>query len=167
MATPKRIEFRESSTTATDFLHELNDPALLRSRVLPPRATRELRKQQLARLRENIGVLTRKRDEFNRKMEHYIENLRALIRSVEKSVKSEGEERPEGGDPAGTPSTLVRCLGCDTQQFFRRLEIVFARESEDAFDNPTEVYVLDAGDLKKGHFTCRACGERNLVIRSV
>ncbi len=167
MSAGPRIAFEELSTSATDFLHELNDPALLRHRNMPPRARSELRRQQVRRLKENIDILLAKRAEFNRKMEEYIENLRALIRSIEK-----GDARGSGTDPEraargeGT-ATLVRCLGCESQRLFRNLQVIFARESQESLDLPTEVYVLDGDVLKKGRFRCESCGSSHLVIRPV
>ena len=100
-------------------------------------------------------------------MEHYIENLRALIKSVEKSIDLEVEKNETESETVRMHSTLVRCLSCDTQQFFRELEIIFARESDDSLSKPTEVYVLEGQNLKKGHFACQVCGTGHLVIRSV
>ena len=166
MGSNPKIEFQEVSHVATDFLHELNDPALLRGANLPSTVVVELRKHQVLRLKENISLLVGKREEFNRKMESYIENLRALVRSIEKTVCSE-IERFAGDEASQNQATLVRCMSCDTQQLFKELQIVFARESEDSLASPTDVYVLQGSVLKKGHFSCHECGATNLVIRSI
>jgi capsule polysaccharide export protein KpsE/RkpR len=166
MSAKQTIKFQESSTSAKDFVHELNDPEMLRNRRIPPRASIELRRQQVARLRDNITVLVSKREEFNRKMEDYIQNLRSLIRSIEKGIAAELKKLP--GEGAGAAQgTLVRCLGCESEEVFQRLQVIFARESSESFTVPTEVYVLDGDVLKKGHFACALCGTDGLVIRAV
>ena len=165
MLLPQKIQFQEVSTTAAEFLHELNDPSLLRSQKIPPLAAIELRKQQIQKLRENIAVLAAKREEFNRKMEDYIRNLEALIRSLEKTIALE-VERIDGGEGQPGPATKVRCLSCETEAIFRDLQIIFARESDESIVLPTQVYVLTGGVLKKGHFTCGSCGTESLVIRA-
>jgi len=160
-----RIQFQEISVRATDFFHELSDPALLRNAEMPPRATVELRKQQIARLRENILLLTAKREEFNRKMDEYIENLKSLIRSLEKNVSRELKRSAETLESSAPQATLVRCLSCDNQRVFKRMQVIFARESDESISLPTEVYVLDGTVLKKGLFRCESCGAGSLVIR--
>ncbi len=161
------IAFQETSVTATDFIHELNDPKLLKNGTLPPQALAALKRKQILRLRENIVLLTAKREEFNRKMDDYMENLKSLIRSLEKSLHGELRKGSESPAASTSAATVVRCMGCDGQRVFKDLQIVYARESEDSMAIPTEVYVLDAGSLKKGHFLCESCGEGQMVIRSV
>ena len=165
-ASNSSIQFREVSGRAADFLHELNDPEILRNRKIPTVASIELRKEQIARLRDNISVLEAKRDEFNRKMEEYIQNLATLVRGIEKGIAAEAEKA--GDDPGATPGhdTRVRCLGCECEAVFRGLQIIFARESNESFTLPTEVYVLEGTRLKKGHFSCTSCGSERLVIRA-
>lgn len=165
MTPDPRIQFQEISVRATEFFHELSDPGLLRSGEMPPRATLEIRKQQIARLRENILLLTAKREEFNRKMDEYIENLKALIRSLEKNISRELKGGAQDAAATGEHSTLVRCLKCDSQRLFKEMQIVFARESDESLCLPTEVYVLEGSALKKGLFLCDACGPGNMVIR--
>ena len=162
----QRIRFQETSASATDFLHELNDPDLLRNRWVSPKAAIELRKQQVTKLRENIVTLSSKRDEFNRKMEEYIHNLEALIHSIEKTISLDSSRLGDSKSAAAGQATLVRCLTCDTQAVFKELQIIFARESDESLSLPTEVYVLDSGVLKKGHFQCGSCGTESLVIRA-
>ena len=65
-----------------------------------------------------------------------------------------------------SPGTKVRCLNCETERNFRKLQIIFARESDESISTPTEVYVLERGALKKGHFACHTCGTDSLVIQS-
>jgi hypothetical protein len=165
MLLPQKIQFQELSTSAAEFLHELNDPSLLRSHAIPAAAAIELRKQQVSKLRENIAVLASKRDEFNRKMADYIQNLESLIRSLEKTIAAE-VEKALSGDPASAHGTSVRCLSCETEAIFRDLQIIFARESDESIALPTQVYVLTGGVLKKGQFRCGACGTESLVIRA-
>jgi hypothetical protein len=167
MPASESIEFRELGVPSTDFLHELQDPAILKTKPLPPKATAELRRRQVERLRANIFALNGKRDEFNRKIAEYVENLKALIRSIERAIQSQAPQSDAAGAEGETPATLVRCLGCDTHKVFRDIQVVFARESLDAMDRPTEVYVLEGSTLKKGQFHCAACGTENLLIRNV
>lgn len=164
MVEPK-IQFQELSTSAAEFLHELNDPGLLRNQKIPPAAHRALRNQQILKLKDNISVLVQKREEFNRKMEDYIRNLEALIRSLQKSVDVEALGLEPSALGAGH-GTSVRCLSCETEQIFRDLQIIFARESEESIALPTQVYVLSQGVLKKGQFRCGSCGTESLVIRA-
>jgi len=162
----QKIEFQETSASATDFLHELNDPALLRNRVIPPRAALELKRQQILKLRSNITFLAAKREEFNRKMDDYVRNFEALVSRLEAGLPATGEPEDSGPGAGVRPGTNVRCLTCDTEHVFRELQIIFARESDESIASPTEVYVLDGGVLKKGHFRCGSCGPSGLVIRS-
>jgi hypothetical protein len=162
----QKILFQEISSTATDFLHELNDPNLLRNRAIPRIATLELKRSQVVKLRENISILSAKREDFNRKMEEYIRNLEALIRSLEKAIAVEADEAGAAAPGASRPSTKVRCLACEAEMIFRDLQIIFARESDESMALPTDVYVLAGGRLKKGHFVCGYCGTASLVIRA-
>jgi hypothetical protein len=166
MASSREIHFFEISATATDFLHELSDPSLLRNRRVPPLAAVELRRQQVEKLRQNIAVLTAKREEFNRKMTDYIGNLEKLVSCLEKRIARDLEGVHAAAAHAPGHGTSVRCLTCRTERLFRDLEIIFARESDESLSLPTEVYVLDEGVLKKGHFACKACGTGSLVIRA-
>jgi hypothetical protein len=165
MPPSQKIKFQEVSSTATEFLHELSDPDLLRNRRIPPAAAIELRKQQVLKLQQNIVVLVGKREEFSRRMTEYIHNLEKLVRSLENGISTDGEQAGESQTLAST-GTKVRCLNCETERNFRKLQIIFARESAESMATPTEVYVLEGGSLKKGHFACRACGTESLVIQS-
>ena len=167
MPAKSKIEFQETSASATDFLHELNDPSLLKSCTLPARATLELRRQQVTRLEENIRLLTVKREEFNRRMDDYIENLKALIRGIQRRIESEVQKSRNRPSAQEDHATVVRCLGCDSQRIFKAMQIIFARESEESISLPTQVYVLDGPTLKKGHFQCVSCGASSLVIRTL
>ena len=163
------ILFHETSARATDFLHELNDPSVLRNQLMPPSAAIELRRQQVSKLRNNIAVLTSKREEFNRKMDDYVASLEALIKGLEKSIVQDLEKSSgpaAGGASVPGLSTHVRCTKCETERVFREIQIIFARESDESFSLPTELYVLTGGSIKKGHFRCRACGTESLVIRA-
>jgi hypothetical protein len=167
MHTRERIEFEEVSSRAKDFLHELNDPSLLRAKNLPPEVSVEIRRQQILKIQENISVLLAKREEFNRRMDEYMENLKSLMRSIERGLEDETKRVLPRGDSTDGAATMVRCLNCDTQRVFKDLQVVFARESEESFMKPTEVYVLSDRRLKKGRFRCASCGAENLLIRSL
>jgi hypothetical protein len=156
------ILFRETNSDPGEFIHELNDPDLLRMRSLSPPASVQLRREQVARLERNIELLRAKQVEFNRKMDEYIVNLARLIESLEKGIAADESRCP--GEPHR--GTHVRCLRCQAQRTFRRLEIIVARESDDSLTSPTECYVSEMGKLKKGVFYCLSCGSEALVIRS-
>ena len=161
-----RIEFQEVSANASDFLHELNDPTLLRNRDIPSAVKLELRRHQISRLSATISVLAAKREEFNRRMEEYVSNLGRLVATLEKSLETD-KVQPESGAPTKHPTlTRVCCLHCETERRFEGLKVVCARESEESLTQPTELYVLDRGSLKKGHFRCLKCGTESLVIKA-
>ena len=163
-----RIEFQEVSQNASDFLHELNDPDLLRSREIPSAVKLELRTHQISRLRATVSVLTAKREEFNRKMEEYVGNLQRLVATLE--AKADDDDGSGAAPPASESTdptfTRVSCLRCETERRFDGLKVVFARESEESLTEPTELYVLESGSLKKGHFQCLKCGTGSLVIKA-
>lgn len=166
MTQKSTIEFQETSGNAKEFLHELNDPDLLRNRRMPPAASLAIRKQQVSRLKENVRVLVKKREEFNKKMEDYIANLTALIVKIENQISGNQESASEKKDEAPGSATQVRCLACETETMFRDFHVLFAKESDDSYTGPTSVYVLDGQRVRKGHFFCRKCGQGNLLIRS-
>ena len=166
MSDKPSIHFCELSASAKDFVHELNDPSILRNQQMPPAASIEIRKHQVERLKANIEVLVTKREEFNRKMEDYIQNLNSLIRSIEKRILTDGDKLGDGVAELAGSATRVRCLGCGKEVEFEGVQILFARESEDSFTRPTNVYVLDNGQIRKGHFSCQSCGDESLVIRA-
>lgn len=165
MLLPSKILFQELSTSAAEFLHELNDPALLRNQRIPMAAQAELKRQQILKLKENITILAAKREEFNRKMEDYIRNLEALIRSLEEPASCEANGY-DGLRAVHAQGTKVRCLSCEAEEIFSDLQILFAKESEESIALPTQVYVLAKGTLKKGQFRCGKCGTESLVIRA-
>jgi len=166
MSDKSSIHFCEMSASAIDFVHELNDPSILRNQQMPPEASIEIRKHQVARLKANIDVLVAKREEFNRKMEDYIQNLNSLIVSIEKRIVNDSDKlETQAADVVGA-ATRVRCLGCEDEVEFEGVQVLFAKESEDSFTRPTDVYVLDNGQIRKGHFSCQACGDESLVIRA-
>ena len=165
MQKPSEIHFHEISALASDFLHELNDPSLLRNRLIPPHAAVELKKQQIVRLQESIRVLTTKRDEFHKRTTEYIGSLEGFLKALEKETRVE-MERIEPGAAVSCQGTHVRCHACESERVFAELQIIFARDSDESLALPTEVYVLEEGVLKKGHFRCHACGTESLVIRA-
>ncbi len=158
-----RIFFEEVSGNAGDFLHELSDPNLLRNREIPVSAKTELRRHQVARLQATISVLSEKRREFNRRMDEYVQNLEKLVENLESELPIEPEAE-DATDSSGC--TRVCCLHCETERCFEELNVVFARESEESLEQPTELYVLEKGSLKKGHFRCVVCGTESLVIKA-
>ena len=164
---PQAIVFQVISAKPTDFLHELNSPDILKSQLMPPGATIELRRQQILKLQESIAVLTAKREEFQRKMEDYIASLEELIRGLERNILSEIEKTGAAEGSALPEAAIhVRCVRCEAEKVFADLQIIFARESAESLSLPTELYVLEGGSLKKGLFRCEGCGTDNLVIRS-
>lgn len=167
MAAQQTIRFQEISVSATDFLHELNDPALIKTREIPGEALVALRRKQINRLRENIVLLTAKREEFNRKLDDYIENLRSLVRAIEENIQRTLEAKSPEASEAQRPATVVRCLSCDAQRVFKDIQVIYAKESEESLTAPTALYVLDGMAFKKGHFVCDSCGGGHLVIRCV
>lgn len=161
------IYFQEISASAAEFLHELNDPDLVRVPNLSPEVTKLLRREQVAKLQKNIAMLQAKQTEFNNRMDEYISNLRRLIQGLErgmsKDAHAEAEEEQENENDS---ATLVQCFKCGKQRRFHDLTVIFARESEESFDNPTHCYVSEAGKIKKGVFSCRECGSESLMIRA-
>jgi len=167
MKSTKGIIFEEIQANPTDLLQDLADPELRKCLQFPASAARALRKQQVSRLEENILLLRRKQEEFNRKMEEYIQNIRSLIGSLERSIAL--QER-EGKDTLSRPiqeGTQVRCLSCGEEKTFGELRVLVARDSAESFSHPTEVIVEQDGRIKKGTFTCPQCGNENLLIRKV
>ena len=161
-----RIEFQEVSANASDFLHELNDPNLLRNRDVPSAVKMELLEAQISRLRATILVLGAKREEFNRKMEEYIRNLTQLVATLEKSFQIDDRQTAPNPQTTHRALTKVCCMHCAMERRFEGLKVVFARESEESLSQPTELYVLEHGSLKKGHFRCLKCGTESLVIKA-
>ncbi len=162
------IYFKETSSKAGDFLHELNDPKLLKNRDIPDTAKIELRRHQVARLRSTIDVLKAKRDEFNRRMDDYIGNLTKLANELSSGVTNGDTENDADGEATDSHCILTRvhCLHCSAEKCFEQIKVVFARESEESLSTPTELYVLDHGAFKKGHFCCEKCGTEGLVIKA-
>jgi hypothetical protein len=160
----QNIFFRELSADATEFLHELSDPELLRAREIPPEVAISLRREQVRKLEQNIATLRNKRAEFNRKMDEYVDVLRRLIASLESAGNRGGEPDCRAEGHGG--GVLVRCVRCDDERAFDQLRILFARESADSIEQPTECYVCDAGVIKKGVFLCGRCGGESLTIRA-
>lgn len=160
-----KIRFQELSSTATEFLHELNDPDLVRAPNLAPAVVSLLRREQVEKLQQNIELLRRKQEEFNSRMEEYISNLRRLVESLQKKAAEEGALPPRR-PPGYAAGTVVNCSRCGCEERFSGLTVIFARESSDALDRPTQCYVSDEGKIKKGIFRCESCGSDALVIRS-
>ncbi|MEM7234207.1 MAG: hypothetical protein AAF517_18660 [Planctomycetota bacterium] len=160
MNSSESIFFEESSVRAEDFLHELNDPSLVQPAELDPELRERLRQTQVEKLRVNVLTLRRKQSEFHRKMEEYIANLEGLIAKIEKR-DGPGENPSDVGG-----STFVRCTQCSSERTFTDFRVIFARESDEAMDSPTQCYVSEAGAIKKGLFACRSCGSSFLTIQT-
>ena len=172
---PRGIFFQELSAQASEFLHELADPDLVRARSLPPAVAAKLRTEQVRKLEANIATLREKQEQFNRRMEEYVVNLRRLIASLEvASRRDEGRDPSidavgpsDAGDAGGAcRGTRVCCQHCESERVFEEIRILFARESADSIHRPTECYVDDAGTIKKGVFFCSRCGGETLTIRA-
>jgi hypothetical protein len=159
----KGIFFSEISANPSEFLGEVWDGELHKGAPLPASVSSALRREQVARLTNNIGLLRKKQEEFNRKIEQYIQNLRALIGTLERSMTPEERDPASAAEPRG--GTEVRCLTCGEEKLFRDLRVIAGRESEESFTNPTQVIVEDGGKIKKGTFACPRCGNGNLLIR--
>jgi hypothetical protein len=166
MKPTKDIIFEELETTPADILSEIADTGTDKPAAIDPGASRELRRRQVARLEDNIVLLRRKQDEFNRKMEEYVQNIRALIGSLERNLAAEAQESPP---PARQPvgSTQVRCLSCGQEKVFEDFRVIAARDSEESLDRPTILIVEESGKIKKGTFSCPQCGNENLLIRKL
>ena len=159
------ILFEELSADAEKFLHELEDPDLVRNRKLPPSVTVELRREQVKRLERIIRQLRAKQEEFNQKIEDYVANLRRLAASLERRVHRDLQDTTVRRN-SSEKGTLVSCLSCSSEKTFERIAVLFARESDESLHRPTQCYVSDTGRIKKGIFRCTRCGSGSLTIRS-
>ena len=154
------IFFEETSGEPGDF-RALADPGLP-GRPISPQTVLALKQSQVARLETNVVFLRKKQEEFNRKVEEYVQSIRALILSLKNGAGAEA--RGAGTGPAGTE---VRCLTCGAAKVFGEILVVQARDSLTCLSRPTELIVDDAGQIKKGSFRCPRCGNGNLLIREV
>jgi hypothetical protein len=166
MKPTKDIIFEELETTPADIMNEIAGAGMDRQVPIDRGASRELRRRQVARLEDNIVLLRRKQEEFNRKMEEYIQNIRALIGSLERSLAAEAQAGPEPPRPTAG-STQVRCLSCGQEKVFEDFRVIAARDSEESIDRPTVLIVEESGKIKKGTFSCPQCGNENLLIRKL
>ena len=157
------ILFEESSHEPREFLHELNDPDLLRARSIPRRAAVEIRRQQADKIVRNIEKLRAKQAEFNAKMDDYVGNLERMLEALERRDAEDAAETKR--EPADARGTRVTCSACGAEEVFEHLDVLFARQSDDAFDAPTECYVSELGRIKKGVFCCGGCGSAGVTIR--
>jgi predicted RNA-binding Zn-ribbon protein involved in translation (DUF1610 family) len=170
------IFFRESSASPAQLLAEVGDPSLRRVEPLPPATVRLLRKRQMDRLEENIRFLRKKQEELNRKMDDYVRNLETLIGGLGRAVggadpaepKAKPSAKASPPPAASQGGTQVRCMTCGEEKLFQDLRVIVARPITGPQADPPELIVVDAtGDLKKGVFSCPACGDRNLLIRKL
>jgi hypothetical protein len=166
MKPTKDIIFEELETTPTDILNEIAETGMEKQAQIDPEASRELRRRQVARLEDNIVLLRRKQEEFNRKMEEYIQNIRALIGSLERNLAAEARVGPAPVRMT-VGSTQVRCLSCGQEKVFEDFRVIAARDSEESLDRPTVLIVEESGKIKKGIFSCPQCGNENLLIRKL
>jgi hypothetical protein len=134
---------------------------------LSQKAVQSVKRHQVERLKINIGFLRRKQERFNRKLEEYIQGIRALILALEESLVA-----GEGADRAAPPEerragTRVCCLGCGEERLFAGLKVLHQRDSAGAVGGTGTVIVEERGAIKKGRFRCLACREESLSIRSL
>jgi len=160
------IVFHEISSNPDDFLSDLVDADLRKARNLSPAAVCALRRHQVARLEGNVAFLQKKQEEFNRRMEEYIQSIRALIGSVERSLDAEGihGRRPAAKARGGT---RAHCVSCGAATVFRDLHVIAGRDSLESLGEPAGLIVDDAGALKKGSFSCPRCGSGSILIRDL
>jgi len=152
------IFFEELSSSPAEFLSELSRPG--NSTRISPAAAAALRDHQVSRLEANIGILRKKQEEFNRKLEEYVQGVRALIQSLNSPLEREGET-PEGI----RGGTQVSCLGCGAVKVFKDIRLITGQDSPDSIPRPTELIVDRGGTIKKGIFHCPTCGHQHLLIR--
>jgi hypothetical protein len=160
------IHFQEVQSDASDLMQELGSPDARRNVRVPFPVAVELRRNQIRRLQENISILRRKREEFNRRMEDYIDSLEHLIANLRRGVETQEQHdavAPHEGDEIG--GTVVRCVGCGGEKEFPNVNVLIAVEPDNYLAQPTEVIIECSGELKKGYFKCPKCGEFNLTIR--
>jgi hypothetical protein len=181
------IFFEEKGGGGAEVLHELAGPRFRRRGGLSSKGFQLLMEEQRRRLERNIVILRGKQADFNRRMEEYIQSIRALIVSLGKP-----EEEPPGplaaseGEGRG-PGTRVRCLGCGEEKVFPLLVVVaaggpapgglpaggFAASNgaagsaggPAAAGSAGELIVDEEGTLKKGCFSCPRCGNEHLSVR--
>jgi hypothetical protein len=158
------IRFEEARLDPAAIARELADLRERKEAPLPGAAARTLRRQQMGRLETNIRLLRKKQEEFNRKMEEYIQNIRALIGSLEREEAAEDGAGPAGETPEPSAGTHVRCLGCGEEKMFDGVRVI-SPGSRSSLDRAADFVVDDGGTIRKGRFSCARCGSGNLVIR--
>jgi uncharacterized protein (DUF983 family) len=165
----ENIEFREKSSNPADFIFELSDSSGQKhiKKNFNSSAAEALRRQQVARLEANIVLLRKKQEEFNRKMEDYIQNIRTLIGCLHRAMASERRQTSEKYAQPQREGTQVRCLTCGQEKLFKDFMVLLARDSTKTNDQTTELIVNDGGKIKKGFFQCPQCGNKNLLIRKI
>lgn len=166
------IHFEEIQADIGELVQQIGAPGAERNGELPFSISVELRKMQIKRLEENIGVLRKKQEEFHRRMENYVSSLKNLIDSLQQGLTRDLREHKEQPDrneasKAGVQlhGTVVRCVGCGAEKKFPDVNVLVALEPDEFLTRPTEVIVQDEGQLKKGYFKCPRCGECNLTIK--
>jgi len=153
------IFFEELDSNAAEFLSELFRPGSASRLAVSPAAAVSLRNLQVSRLEANIGFLRTKQAEFNRKIDEYVQGLRALIQSLADPAQ------PENDPPAKGGGTQVACLGCGSLKLFSDIQVISRQESPDSSPGPIGVIVDQGGQLRKGNFRCPTCGDQHLSIR--
>ncbi len=165
MKLPKGIYFEEVPASPADLLSEVASSGQKRRTALSSSAARTLRRQQVSRLGENIVLLRRKQEEFNRKMEEYIQNIRALAGSLERSLGAEEREPDSETGRRLREGTQVRCLSCGEETEFQDLTVLVDCDGSES--GADLLIVDDGGELRKGSFSCPLCGNENLLIRKL
>ena len=162
------IRFEEIQTNLSELVQQISTPGGERNGKLPFSLSVELRKMQMKRLEENIGVLRKKQQEFKRRMESYIGGLQKLIASVDQGLardQREHQEEEEQENSKDSTGTLVRCVGCGSETEFPDVNVLVALEPGEYLSSPTQVIIEEGGKLKKGVFKCPGCGECQMTIK--
>jgi hypothetical protein len=166
------IQFEEIQADIGELVQQIGMPGAERNGELPFSLSVELRKLQIKRLEENIGLLRRKQEEFHRRMENYVGSLKKLIDSLQQGLTRDLREQKDKDSEAASDcatvkiqGTVVRCVGCGAEKKFPEVNVLVALEPDEFLTRPTEVIVQDDGQLKKGFFKCPRCGDCNLTIK--
>ena len=151
------IFFEELTANPADLLFELTRPEYATRKTMSPATAEFLRNQQALRLEGNIASLRKKQEEFNRKMEEYIQSLRSLINSLTPPADGVAKSRPGG--------THVSCLGCGSIKVFSDIQVISSLGLPVSVPRPLELIVATGETIKKGIFHCPTCGNSHLIVR--
>ena len=153
------IFFEELNSNPAEFLFEFFRPGAASMPPISPAAAASLRNLQVSRLEANIGLLRRKQEEFNRKIDEYVQGLRGLIQSLADPAEP-GSDPPQRGG-----GTQVACLGCGSVRLFSDIQVISRHEPAPSTPGPIGLMVEQCGCLKKGTFRCPTCGDQHLSVR--